>query len=147
MENGWIKWFAGQEPEYGLDRMIAAGVASWRKGRLLGMVGAEVHFNERAIKLSSDKPGEFWQSDSFKASMLGGSQSLVIRRIQRKIEEHDRCLDIYKTKELLQISVYSGLQNKIYTQLIAVQEAWKGQWLTLEIYPETLEWKISRRRI
>lgn len=134
---GWIKHFADGTKEVGTDEDVGMKRASWSRGRLTSMVGAEViHGNVRMAILS---PGEFWQSDDYDVDVFEPTPSLVVRRLQKKIERGDGLRRVQDDNSI----VLSLDDTYVPSEEII------GKWLTLEynLAKQQLRWKIKENRI
>jgi hypothetical protein len=135
--NGWIKHFADGSKEVGTDQAVYAKKASWSKGRLADMIGAEVvHGNKRIAILV---PGEFWQSDDYDVSFLQSTPSLVKRRLQYKIQK-----SLGLKVEWQDDSVVVLLCPGFYAT-----EEQVGQWVTIELDIKTgkFDFTVQENRI
>lgn len=133
--NGWIKYFAFGEPEYGQDKDILRKKASWSKGRLENMIGAEVyHNNFRVIKISG--PGQYHQSDDFEISMLKSIPVHKVRRLQKKIKEQDVFIvgDITENKTISLFTAPEDIifSDKNYSIFCGLPKNAFNEWLTVE---------------
>ena len=85
---GWIKLFADGTKEVGTDYDVSRKKASWSRGRLEGMVGAEIIHGNKSIAIYA--PGVFWQSDDYEITVHPNSKpELKVRRLQKQIEKMD----------------------------------------------------------
>jgi len=80
---GWIKHFTDGTKEVGTDDNIRQKKASWTKGRLQNMLGAEVHAGN--VQLVIMGAGEYWQSNDYDVDVFQKVPTMVIRRLQHKI--------------------------------------------------------------
>ena len=105
--NGWVKYFNDDTYEVGTDQDVAAGKASWRKGRLKDMVGASIHVNGTGAFLFSDEVTDFWHSDDYESSMSNQQVRRITRRIQRKLGSKDwKTLEIdQETREIKELTL------------------------------------------
>jgi hypothetical protein len=135
--HGWVKYFADGTKEVGTDEDVHMKRASWSRGRLTSMVGAEViHGNVRMAILS---PGRFWQSDDYDVDLFESTPSLVIRRLQRQIQRGD-ILYARANKETLVFSTEGSL---------VAPDTHIGKWLTLEynVSEQQLSYRIAENII
>lgn len=89
MENGWVKYFGSGNPEYGTDQHIRSRLASWSRGRLQGMVAAELYHHEQCV-IRINGAGVYHQSDDFEASIYQSTPIHTARRLQFKIRQQDK---------------------------------------------------------
>jgi len=147
--NGWIKLFADGTKEIGSDELVQKGLASWSKGRLVNMVGVELHHDDRIVILEGT--GKFWQSDDYMARMSqNGTSDLVTRRIQKLIYDDDAWMLIDHVNQFSRYKIVNrithGINGFISKRKILSQ---MGKWLTIEMDVKTGRtiFRFSDRRI
>ncbi|MHA2066452.1 MAG: hypothetical protein ACXABY_18935, partial [Candidatus Thorarchaeota archaeon] len=91
-KQGWIKHFKDGESETGFDHQVRARTASWRHGRLEGLVAVDIRCNETQYTLSAGE-GNWWQSDTLVSKFRGpgkaGETSYLVRRVEYQISQDD----------------------------------------------------------
>lgn len=125
--NGWVKYFADGSKEIGSDRDVKLKRASWSRGRLSGMTGAEIfHQNKKMAILA---PGTFWQSDDYQVDVFEPTPSIVTRRLQRQIQKDDHFFMVYQDDNTLVVTPL--VPDRFVEGLLDVKDQ-AGQWLTVE---------------
>lgn len=132
--NGWIKKFADGSIETGSDDLVKRKLASWSKGRLDHLVEVELHQN--GFEVTLEGTGEFWQSDDYDCDVGGLTSSLVMRRIQKKINKHDRFLGISGYGPYKNFRLFSYKINPREENIRRISEAMVGKWFTIEVNPQ-----------
>ena len=134
--NGWVKHFADGTTEVGTDYNVQTKKASWSRGRLTGMVGAEIiHGNKR---LAIWMPGTFWQSDDYEVNFLESTTKIVTRRLQWQFKKQDT-FRVFEDQDSIEIRI------PFYT----MGQSLKGKWLTVELDVQSgkLEHSIRENRV
>lgn len=108
MNSGWTKRFSDGTIETGSDNEVKARKASWRKGRLEGLVAVDLCMNNRIVALQAGE-GDWWQADDYVAPLVAGTVTgtLTARRTMRKLTEQDigKWIVVEMTKDKTVISV------------------------------------------
>jgi len=145
--NGWIKRFVDGSWEEGKDKEVLAGRASWSRGRLEGMLRAEVHHGRYFLGICG--PGEYWQSDDFSVNLSSGETQLETRRLQRKIVLPDTNMVVQRKESELLVFVYTGSPPYMPGEFLCVSPEMLGKWLTLELNlkDDSLQMNILPERI
>jgi hypothetical protein len=88
--NSWVKKFSDGTKEIGSDNAVEARKASWRHGRLDGLVAVDLCMDNRLVTLKASE-GEWWQADDYIAHLSPGTSKgeLVARRAMYKLSEQD----------------------------------------------------------
>jgi len=133
MNNGWIKYFFDGPSERGLDDDVVAGKASWSRGRLGEMNGAELSHEGRSIFLSGS--GEFWQSDLFEVSSASPAKTLVARRLQKKISGEDRYACFLNSGPIHSVLITGepSSEDAIWSNSPRSLSGEVGQWFVVEL--------------
>lgn len=101
MDNGWRKFFLDNTSEEGSDLLVSKRKASWQHGRTACMTGAELAHEGLRIRIETKLQGDYWQSDTFEASLRGGPAILKARRIQKNLVPEDFPLLLGRKDSLL----------------------------------------------
>jgi len=92
MPSGWVKHFNDGTYETGYDKQVKARKASWRHGRLDGLVAADIISNGIQVTLNAGE-GEWWQSDTLVSTFRGkdepGQNTYLTRRVEYQINQKD----------------------------------------------------------
>jgi hypothetical protein len=92
MKQGWVKHFKDGQTETGFDHQVRARTASWRHGRLEGLVAVDMRHGPLQVTLNAGK-GNWWQSDTLVSKFRGygrvGETSYLVRRVQYQVDEKD----------------------------------------------------------
>lgn len=135
--HGWVKHFADGTKEIGSDRAVRLKRASWSRGRLNDMVGAEIIHGSKRLAILT--PGEFWQSDDYDVNIFEPTPSLAIRRLQYKIQRGDSLRAEWLEDSLvLRPGIgFFALEKDI------------GRWMTLELNVRTgeINYSIQEQKI
>jgi hypothetical protein len=124
----WLKQFVDGTVMHGTDEAVQRGTASWSRSRLHGMVGAKLVSNGAQLEISG--PGEYWQSETYVAQLLGMRSKLLQRRIERRIEPTDKFFECKHKPG--RMSINFNPSNLQHAHLIEVRPEWRGGWLILE---------------
>jgi len=130
----WIKYFSDHAQEYGRDKEIDSGDASWSKGRLseINKVLLEEDGSTGALLFNGDS--KWNQFDRFEVIMgIGKRKSVrVYRAIQVEITEAmtDKTIYINKTSRRIICSI-GRIPSYSISKLIP--KSMIGQWLTVAI--------------
>ena len=100
IRRGWIKRFP-DGLEVGSDRDVSTKTASWTKGRLDNMIGAEVHYD--GFHISMHGPGVYWESEDYEIEIGGKYSRPVSRRIQKKIDPIDSWVFIWTGHQVMHL--------------------------------------------
>lgn len=135
--NGWIKRFADNSLETGSDDDVMRRISSWRRGRLDGIVGVELHHDNTNLYI--DGTGEFWQSDDYEVLMLKSEPELVKRRIQKKIHDNDIYMHVSSMAGIKVVSFldWSKRLEGGTDEIKKITEDLIGKWFTLEYHLKT----------
>jgi len=149
---GWTKYFIDSTSENGSDKLIEAGKASWRRGRLDGMVAADISNGKVTVSIGSPAVGQFWQSDTFISSNVG--TKCIERRVERYIskEDFEANLYIYIRKKGIEASVLlvpfiakpSELHSAGFEQYCAITRDLVGQWIIAELNDKEVSFYITK---
>lgn len=140
---GWVKTFADGSKEIGTDRDVQRRKASWSRGRLTHMIGAEVHHGNKVLSIHG--PGEYWQSDDYDISTTSMRPVLAVRRLSYQLT----CGDVlYFGEGENHLVVGIETARKAPNRLFTVDEEMAGKWLTLEydVHRDEISWKIREER-
>jgi len=148
--NGWVKNFADGTSETGDDQDVNRRIASWRRGRLDKMIGAELHYNDMHIYL--DGEGEYWQSDDYDVTVFEPTPVLATRRIQKKIHWKDNYLHSSSMLDFRAFSFTDYSQKwemTGYDRRDKVPERAIGKWFTIEydVKKKTVIYSYQENRI
>jgi len=149
MKSGWVKHFEDGQSETGFDAQIAARKASWRHGRLNGLVAIDIQSGGVRYTLKASA-GEWWQSDTFVSTFNGpnkpGINRHLIRRAEYRLQDSDITKYVCMTKreadtQFKRISVESQEDAmSLYLTgnylLMPIPLDWIGQWVYLEVRPD-----------
>lgn len=131
--DGWIKYFAWGEPEYGADNQVAKKLASWSKGRLDNMIGAKLYHND-ICRISIVGAGQYHQSDDFDVPIYQSTPKRAIRRLQHLIKPAAEFVagDLYSNRvEAFLAPADIIFSNTPYSLFCGLHDH-AGQWLTIE---------------
>ena len=127
MANGWIKYFTDNTQEIGSDQAVSARAASWRHGRLSGMVGTSVEYDGFTLRLSG--LGTYWQSDTMEVAWPNTHASTLRRRISRYINPQDTLVR-YRIRDNEMVAVFN--QELDEGRCILIPKPWHNKWFVLE---------------
>lgn len=136
--HGWIKHFVDGTKEIGTDFDARMKRVSWSRGRLTGMIAAEIiHGNKRMAIIS---PGRFWQSDDYEVNIYEPTPSLRVRRLQRQIRKEDHMMIVQREADSIVVNVSSMyLSNAAAFDLAG----YEGKWITIEYNLQTRKFKCG----
>lgn len=123
--HGWVKHFVDGTKEVGTDYDVRMKKASWSRGRLTKMVGAEILHGEKRLVIQL--PGTYWQSDDYDVSIFSSQPELVTRRLQFQIFEG--CAWSFWECEN-EFGIRRGFYSMSYGPMV-------GRWITLELDVKT----------
>lgn len=132
MFSGWVKYFADNTREVGSDKAIDARLASWRNGRLNGMVGAMIAYSGFTLKITG--LGVYWQSDTIEAVWPITGTSVTKRRISKLIEARDTTVR-YRIRDDSMTAVFNGELEE--GKCIIIPKQWLHKWFVLEYNVKT----------
>jgi hypothetical protein len=136
MKSGWIKHFKDGQTETGFDHQVKARTASWRHGRLEGLVAVDMRHGPLQVTLSAGE-GKWWQSDTLVSKFRGygkvGETSYLVRRVQRQIMAVDvgkRLVKLPRDETSILFRLDEHPSNRV-TEHVLIEQRHVGKWLTV----------------
>jgi len=130
----WTKYFIDGTVYEGSDEAIRLQKASWRRSRNEGII--KVELENKPYRISIEGPGEYWQSDTYDIEMLDSdTPKMVRRRIQRRLTESDKFLEVVTAPAQYGIKVFSVFPEQPTERIIALPgyRTKEEVWLTVEV--------------
>jgi len=134
---GYVKLFADGSRECLSDEDVRQRKASWRHGRLEGLIGVYLCHNSICVSLITGE-GEWWQSDTMISvrSPITQQSEFFARRIERRIAPEDIGKFIVMNHNCrnnihsIKLDAYpSGSTN------IGIEDKDIGKWIFVTLYP------------
>lgn len=138
VEEGWTKYFKDGNIEVGSDRLVRARAASWRHGRLKGLVAAGLRHGPLRVTLSADE-GNWWQSDTMVSKFRGygkaGETSYLVRRLEYQISEKDigKFVSRIINGNLVVVKVSGELPLTMAGEAVKLASSHVGKWLYVSL--------------
>jgi len=150
MESGWLKYFTDGSRETGTDTEVDARKASWRNGKLDGLVAVDLCMNNRLVSLKAGE-GNWWQADSYIAKLTPGTKTkgeLVARRVMRQLTEQDMGKFVFQTTNDNHITIEIGDKLPLANpgEAIKLAHPHAGKWLIVEITKNQIEISIENEK-
>lgn len=153
MSGFWKKTYSDGSDYIGTDEEVVKGKASWRQSKNTDMLSASVSTGQYSITISSLKPRNFWQSDSYECDVFSSNGKLIARRICVQLENDDKfyivsdkhnehCLTVVLNNLLVVLENLKLPESSVNTQYYCMPSESVGSWLVLEVDPRSGKTKI-----
>lgn len=105
-KNGWVKYFHDGTMEFGYDRDVDLGRASWTRGKLANMSGVAMKSGDviSYLLVAGEEESFFWQSDDYEVELGSRNPSRVVRRIEQQLDD--------KTWRIIEIDLKTSLTRE-----------------------------------
>lgn len=144
-EYGWIKHFRNQKK---ISNVGTQESISWSQTNLNDLVACSLLTND-CITCHIIGPGEYHQSDDFEVSLFNPVPKLLKQRLQYKISNWVKYVEIFKTKEGYVFICSVEQETDKPDVLIKRNKFATNQWLTVEydVINDEVDWKFLEYKI